>query len=121
MYELKVTRHFAAAHQLREYKGKCENIHGHNYQVNVYIRTAELNNIGLAIDFKELKQLIDQILDLYDHHLLNDVPPFDKLNPSAENIARVLYDKLKQDLPSNVAPDRVEVYESRDASATYFE
>ncbi len=121
MYELKVIRHFSAAHQLRGYKGKCEELHGHNYKVVVSVLSEKLNDIGLAIDFKELKSLIDKMLDRFDHHLMNDIPPFDSENPSAENIARVIYSEIKRGLPDGVSLARVEVWESRNSSAAYFE
>ena len=119
MYELAVTRSFAAAHQLRGYKGKCENLHGHTYRVDVCVRAEKLNDLGLAVDFKELKKIIDALLDRYDHHLANEVPPFDRINPSAENMARVFYDELAKSLPPGVALSKVTVWESEDAAATY--
>lgn len=119
MYELGVKRKFSAAHQLRGYKGKCEALHGHTYQVEVRITAKQLDDVGLAVDFKELKKIIDSLLDSYDHTLLNDVEPFDKLNPSAENMARVIYETLEKKLPGAVSLTRVRVWESEDAWASY--
>ena len=121
MYELAVRRKFSAAHQLRGYQGKCEALHGHTYQVEVRVRAEKLDHLGLAVDFTELKRLIDDRLERYDHHLLNEVPPYDQINPSAENMARVIYEALQKDLPAGVSLWRVAVWESEDASASYFE
>jgi 6-pyruvoyltetrahydropterin/6-carboxytetrahydropterin synthase len=119
MYELTVTRRFSAAHQLRGYQGKCENLHGHTYRVDVCVKTQKLNDLGLAVDFKELKKIIDALLELYDHRLANEVPPFTQINPSAENMARVFYEELSTRLPAGAALSRVTVWESEDAAATY--
>jgi len=121
MFELLVKRSFAAAHQLRGYKGKCEGLHGHNYLVEVTVRAEGLNEIGLALDFKEIKAALDRLLDAYDHGFLNQVPPFDRINPSAENLARTLYQGIKAALPAGVAPGRVTVWETDEAAATYWE
>jgi 6-pyruvoyltetrahydropterin/6-carboxytetrahydropterin synthase len=95
MYEIVVESHFDAAHYLRGYKGKCENIHGHRYTIKVRLKAVRLNDIGLAYDFTDIKKHLAGIIDRYDHTSLNDVAPFDKINPSAENIARTIYDELK--------------------------
>ncbi len=121
MYELIVKRKFAAAHRLNGYNGKCEALHGHTYGLDVYIQTDELDDIGLAVDFKELKENIDALLDNYDHHLLNEIPPFDKINPSAENMAKVFFQEIKKIVPNGVKVNRVTVWESQDAGASYFE
>jgi 6-pyruvoyltetrahydropterin/6-carboxytetrahydropterin synthase len=121
MYELVVKRRFSAAHQLRGYHGKCENLHGHTYRVDVFVRADKINDIGLAADFKELKIIIDALLDRFDHHLANEVPPFDRLNPSAENMARVFFEELKKQMPSGVVLSKITVWESEDAGATYSE
>ena len=121
MYELTVRRRFSAAHQLRGYKGKCECMHGHTYGVEVRVRAERLDEVGLAVDFKELKRKIDALLDNYDHALLNEIPPFDKINPSAENLARVIYVSLKDEMPNGVSLSGTMVWESEDAGAAYFE
>jgi 6-pyruvoyltetrahydropterin/6-carboxytetrahydropterin synthase len=94
MYEIIVEKHFEAAHFLRGYQGKCENTHGHRYGVVVRLKASKLNQIGLAYDFTDVKRHLAEILGRYDHLLLNDIPPFDKENPSAENIARTIYHEL---------------------------
>jgi 6-pyruvoyltetrahydropterin/6-carboxytetrahydropterin synthase len=120
MYRVHVQRHFDAAHALRGYRGKCENLHGHRYEVVVCVQRSMLNEIGLAYDFTELKRALDALLERFDHHYLNEVPPFDSINPSAENIARTVYDSLRVQLPeAGIA--YVEVYESPDAWARYSE
>ena len=95
MYEVFVEQFFEAAHFLRGYHGKCENVHGHRYSVVVRIKSEKVNEIGLAYDFVGVKQHLKEVLASYDHRLLNDLPPFDKINPSAENIAGTIYSQLK--------------------------
>jgi 6-pyruvoyltetrahydropterin/6-carboxytetrahydropterin synthase len=122
MYELMVETQFSAAHQLRGYKGKCENLHGHNWRVQVVINSEKLNDIGLAIDFHELKKLTDEFVSSLDHAVLNEIFPFTEINPSSENIARWLYDSLtKKFSDSPVQVSSVTVWESETASATYYE
>ena len=98
MYEISVEKHFDAAHYLRDYKGKCENLHGHRYTIVVKVSAEKLNEIGLAYDFTDLKAHLNKILERYDHTCLNDVKPFDKINPSAENLAATIYKELKKSL-----------------------
>ena len=120
MYELAITRRFAAAHQLREYRGKCENIHGHTFRVEVKVRARKLNRIGLAIDFRELKEITDRILAGYDHQLLNELPEFSRRNPSSENLARFIYQRMQAELRgTGVTMSEVTVWESEDSAATY--
>lgn len=121
MYELTVTDRFAAAHQLRHYKGKCENLHGHNWKVQVTVTAGELNEIGLGIDFKDMKEALHEVLGQLDHHFLNDLPIFQSSNPSSENIARWICERLSESIDRrNVRVSRVTVWESEDAFATYF-
>jgi len=109
-YEVMIERDFSSAHQLRGYKGKCENLHGHNYKLEIYAKGEELNNIGLLIDFVELKKAADEIVKYLDHRNLNELPPFDEeLNSSAENIARYVLEFLN----SRVGDDRVCVHKVR--------
>ena len=113
MYEISVETHFDAAHYLRGYKGKCESLHGHRYKVVARLKTYKLDDIGLAYDFTELKQHLNEILSRFDHACLNDAAPFDRINPSAENIASTIYDELKQKLTrSSVTLACVETWES---------
>jgi len=109
-YEVMIERDFSSAHQLRGYKGKCENLHGHNYKVEIYAKGEELNNIGLLIDFVDLKKAADEVVKYLDHRNLNELPPFDEeLNPSAENLARFILEYLN----GQVGDERVQVYKVR--------
>ena len=120
MYELKVTGRFAAAHSLRNFKGRCEALHGHNWRVEVVVRGSELDQADLLMDFAELKKLMREALEELDHRHLNEVPPFDKVNPSSEMIARHLCQRIAAGLPAQVAIARVSAWESDDSRATYF-
>lgn len=122
MYKLMVETSFASAHQLRGYKGKCENLHGHNWKVQVYVTTDKLNEIDIAIDFHDLKKITNNIISQLDHKFLNDVFPFTEKNPSSENIAKWIFESLKEKLIGyNVRVSAVTVWESETASATYYE
>ena len=122
MYELTITSYFSSAHNLRGYQGACENLHGHNWKVEVEIRAASLDKVGMAIDFKSLRERARAVIDPLDHKYLNEVPPFDKENATAENIARHIYMELKKRLDDgNVSVARVRVWESENAAAAYYE
>ena len=108
-YEVMIERNFSSAHQLRGYKGKCENLHGHNYRVEIYARGEELNNIGLLIDFGDLKTAADEIVKYLDHRNINELPPFDELQPSAENLAKYVLERVAQ----RVGDERVQIYKVR--------
>ena len=120
MYYISVESHFDAAHFLRGYGGKCENLHGHRYTVAVKLAAAEVNEIGLAYDFSDVKAALKPLLDRYDHTLLNNVQPFDKINPSAENLARTFFDELKSKA-EGATLDSVTVWESPESFAEYRE
>lgn len=123
MFELKVTKHFAAAHNLREFHGKCENLHGHNWFVEARVRAKELDKIGLVMDFGVIKKYLNQVLDLIDHQYLNDLPAFKTDNPSSENISLFIFNNLapliKEDSGGRVWLHSVSAWESENASATY--
>ena len=120
MYEIAVEKHFDAAHYLRGYRGKCEEMHGHRYRVVVKIKAFKLDDIGLAYDFTELKAHLNEILSRFDHTCLNDVPPFDGINPSAENIAATIYSELKGRLAGEpITIVRVEAWESPQTGVAY--
>ena len=121
MYEVSIRKHFDAAHYLRGYQGKCENIHGHRYEVVVSVRTEQTDDIGLAYDFGILKKQLAEILGRLDHKCVNDVPPFDEINASAENIASTICQELQTTLKEiNVQVHSVQVFESPDSAVTYF-
>jgi len=119
MFSLKVTESFSAGHQLKGYRGKCEAVHGHNFKVEVMVEGDQLDKCGLLIDFKLLKKLLDGVLDKLDHTLLNKVPPFNKINPSAENLAKYIFEKLEKKLPAGVELVETCVWESESAGASY--
>ncbi len=105
-----IERNFSSAHQLRGYRGKCENLHGHNYKIEIYARGRELNNIGLLVDFVELKEAADDLVTYLDHKNLNELEPFvTEQNPSAENLARFILERLAVRLDD----DRVKIYKVR--------
>jgi len=120
MYQISVEQHFDAAHFLRGYQGKCEALHGHRFRVALKIKAFRVNDIGIAYDFVELKQHLGDILTRFDHTCLNDVPPFDKINPSSENIAFIIYNELKPKLAgAPVSLSCVEVWESPQSGVAY--
>jgi 6-pyruvoyltetrahydropterin/6-carboxytetrahydropterin synthase len=122
MYEVSVDETFAAAHNLRNYKGKCEDLHGHNYKVRVTLAGPELDATGLLYDFVHLKQVIQGVIRSLDHKYLNELKPFDVLNPSAENIARHIYEQTAKEMratPNGAAISSITVWESDLTAATY--
>jgi len=122
MYHLTIHSHFAAAHNLINYQGDCENLHGHNWKVEVTVSARELDKAGLGIDFKILKRETKSVLDLLDHKYLNQINPFVDSSPSSENIARFLFEELGRRLNSdNVKICKVNVWESEYACASYTE
>jgi len=118
MYEVRVKRHFDAAHALRGYKGKCETTHGHRYEVVVCLEADALDEMGLAFDFTELKRVLDSVIERFDHSYLNEMSPFDEKNPSSENVARVVYEEMEGSI-EGARLGSVEVWESPDAWVTY--
>ncbi|GAB4169832.1 MAG: 6-carboxytetrahydropterin synthase QueD [Geothermobacteraceae bacterium] len=120
MYHLMIQTHFAAAHNLVNYQGDCENLHGHNWKVEVQVGARDLDKAGLGIDFKVLKRETNQLLDLLDHKYLNDLEMFQGQSPSSENISRYLFEQLSLRLNSdNVRVEEVRVWESENACASY--
>lgn len=107
MFEISAEQTFAAGHALRGYKGKCENVHGHNYRVRVTLEGERLNPIGLLYDFVDLKRLMKDIIEYWDHRFINDLPPFDVINPTAENMAKWFFEQVRQRL--DAAPAEVPV------------
>ncbi|HEY7856277.1 MAG TPA: 6-carboxytetrahydropterin synthase QueD [Terriglobales bacterium] len=122
MYEISVEETFSSGHALRGYRGKCENPHGHNYRVRVALAGSTLDSIGLLYDFKELKAIIRDDTEKLDHQYLNDLPAFAAMNPSAENIARYLFDRIQSRLNTSsrgVTIRSVTVYETDTTAAVY--
>jgi 6-pyruvoyltetrahydropterin/6-carboxytetrahydropterin synthase len=121
MYELTVTSYFSGAHRLRYLHGKCEELHGHNWKVEVSITSGKLNQEGVVMDFTILKGKVEKVLKSFDHTYLNDLPYFSGQEPSSENIARYIFDKLKVELKSfPVKMTKVSAWESENSCATYF-
>lgn len=121
-YTLKVVTDFAASHSLRNYEGACQRMHGHNWKVEVEATAHKLNDVGMAIDFKAIKSATKQVLEGLDHYHLNDIPPFTEINPTAENIAAYLYEKIGSIINSNtVKISAVTVWETERACARYSE
>lgn len=117
MFEIKVVGEFSAAHNLRGYRGKCEELHGHNWRVEVVIAGRNLNKTGMLVDFKQIKSRLNKVLDKLDHKHLNRLSYFKRANPTSENIAKYIYSNLKLRLPSLKS---VTVWESDDSSAIYY-
>jgi 6-pyruvoyltetrahydropterin/6-carboxytetrahydropterin synthase len=121
MYEISVEQEFEAAHYLRGYRGKCENMHGHHFRVIARLKAKKLDGIGIAYDFTMLRDQLGQILARFDHTCLNEVAPFDKINPTSENIASTVFDELKGVLKKGgVSLTSVQVWESPRSCVTYF-
>jgi 6-pyruvoyltetrahydropterin/6-carboxytetrahydropterin synthase len=125
MYELTVERGFSSGHFLRNYKGKCENPHGHNYKVRITLRGERLDAAGLLLDFRDLKQVMRPVIEYLDHQMINDLEPFTTINPSAENLAKYFYDETNRQL-AEMTGGRVNVkdctiYETDTTTATYYE
>ncbi|MBI2854654.1 MAG: 6-carboxytetrahydropterin synthase QueD [Chloroflexi bacterium] len=120
MYEVTIEQDFDAAHHLRGYSGKCERQHGHRFRVAATLRFDKLDNIGISRDFVDLKQHLKEILSRFDHYPLNDIPPFDKVNPSSENIARTVFEEFRSRLrDQGHALHSVTVWESPEQHVTY--
>lgn len=119
MYELTAECQFDSAHNLRGYEGACESLHGHTYRVQVFYRGSELNDQGILIDFKRLKSVLREVVSYLDHRYLNELPEFQKQNPTAENMAKVIFEKMRSLLGQEIS--KVTVWETPTSSATYWE
>jgi 6-pyruvoyltetrahydropterin/6-carboxytetrahydropterin synthase len=124
MFEITVEESFAAGHALRGYRGKCEKVHGHNYKVEVTLEGEQLDETGLLVDFVELKRWLRNVIERLDHRMLNEIPPFDRVNPTAENMARYFYEEISRALQESAGRDRVRVarvriWETDTTTATY--
>jgi 6-pyruvoyltetrahydropterin/6-carboxytetrahydropterin synthase len=125
MFEVTVEAGFSSGHYLRNYHGKCENPHGHNYKVFVTLIGEELDETGLLLDFKMLKQVVRPVVEYLDHRMINDLKPFDEINPSAENLARYFYQETQEQLRAmtggRVSVKDATVYETDTSFARYYE
>lgn len=122
VYEVYVKTHFSAAHSLRGYPGDCARTHGHNWIIEAYVKCKELDQIGIGVDFRDIKQAVKEVLAGLDHFNLNELPAFSKVNPTSENIAKFLYMELGKVLNSEVVRvSKVKVMETPGAGAFYWE
>jgi 6-pyruvoyltetrahydropterin/6-carboxytetrahydropterin synthase len=119
MYELTVKAHFDAAHALRGYPGECKNLHGHTWDVEATVVGEDLDSIEIVYDFKQLKEDLGVVIGQFDHAFLNDVPPFDVLSPTAENLARIIYEAMSAQVGDQVAVKEIAVWESPIAKIVY--
>ena len=119
MYELKIIKNFSAAHQLKMVNKKCENLHGHNWKIEVHVKGNEVNKVGVLIDFSDLKKYLNQIIMEFDHKFLNELDYFKDNNPSSENIAKLITIKLQDLIEPTIQVSRVSVWESENACATF--
>ena len=123
MYEVFTEMHFSAAHHLREYNGSCANVHGHNWQIRATIQAKKLNSLGIAVDFKTLKRALHAVIDPLDHIDLNTVFTDAKGNPTAENIARYIFEQLTPKISaenSSAQVTRIDIWETPGNCASYF-
>lgn len=122
MYQISIRLGFSSAHNLREYKGKCEALHGHNWEVEVVLESRELNREGMVMDFKEAKKLLAGILAHLDHKYINQIPPFCELNPTSENIAKYIFEEMRARIESEkIRVSKVSVWETSNSKAVYYE
>lgn len=122
IYTLKVVTDFAASHSLRNYQGQCQRLHGHNWKVEVEVAAQKLDEVGMGMDFKQIKNATKQVLESLDHYHLNDIPPFDKINPTAENIASHLYGEIGKLINQEfVKISAVTIWETERACVRYSE
>jgi 6-pyruvoyltetrahydropterin/6-carboxytetrahydropterin synthase len=119
MYTIFKDFSFAAAHAIRGHTRGCQNLHGHNYRVRVHVQAADLDGLGMVMDFADLKAVVQEILAPFDHRVLNEVPPFDERNTTAELLAEYVFTEAVRRLPGRVAVARVEVWENESSCAIY--
>ena len=121
MFYLSVITYISSAHRLKEYQGVCQRIHGHNWKIKVQVKGNKLNDLGILIDFKDLRKISEQVSERIDHQFLNELERFKKINPSAENMARFFYKEIKILLPSNVKMDKIIIWETENYQLEYCE
>ena len=119
MYCLSIESKISAAHQLRDYDGPCARLHGHNWKIKVEVTAEKLNDVGIAIDFSELKNITWKVIGKFDHNNFNNIAPFDKQNPTAENIAKYFYHELAQLLPRDIDLSYIEIWETDKYRVSY--
>lgn len=121
MFEIVIKLCFSASHKLEGYEGNCSNLHGHNFGVEICVEGKTLDKIGMVFDFREIKNIADKIISRLDHQYLNEIEPFNKINPTSENIAKYIFEKLKNKLPGNIKLVWVKVSEGESVCCRYRE
>ena len=120
MYQITIETHFSSAHRLRDYNGECERLHGHNWKVQISVASDVLNDLGMVMDFKDIKSNVKPLIGKLDHQYLNDIPPFTEINPTTENISKYLFDEFSKLINTDqIKVTKVEVWESTTSSASY--
>jgi len=119
MYKLTVESDFSAAHRLVNYPGACHRIHGHNWKVKATIAAEQLDEMGMVIDLFDLKKILDDCLEQFDHRIINEVQPFDKINPTSENLAQYIYEYIEKQLPENIKIVQIEIFETEKFSVIF--
>lgn len=119
MYTLKLTTEFSAAHSLVGYLGICKNIHGHNWKVSMSVAVKDIDDLGMAIDKIKLEQFLEKVVKPFDHNLINNIKPFDKISPTSENLARSFFEEILKEIPAHVILKKISVQESDDFVVTY--
>ncbi len=121
MYRLSIQTNISAAHLIRGYKGPCARLHGHNWKLKVDVTASVLNEIGMAIDFKDLKEITWKIAGRYDHQNFNEIAPFDKINPTAENVAKYFFEEIDRLLPEGIKMAKISLWETEKYLVEYSE
>lgn len=119
MYIIYIKTHFDAAHQLHGYPGECCELHGHTWKVGVKVIANDKDEIGISFDFKKLKSITDSVIAVFDHKHINQVKPFDTINPTAENLSKYIYEQVEEKLPSEIQLSEVNLWESDNYAVTY--
>jgi 6-pyruvoyltetrahydropterin/6-carboxytetrahydropterin synthase len=120
MYQITIETHFSSAHRLRDYNGECERLHGHNWKVEISVASDVLSDLGMVMDFKDLKSNVKPLIGKLDHQYLNEIPPFNEINPTTENISKYLFDEFSKLINTDqIKVTKVEVWESTTSSASY--
>ena len=121
MYRVSVHDYFSSAHQLKGYRGKCESVHGHNWKVELEVEGDTLDDIGMLVDFRTMKDVLKKVIDELDHRMLNEIEPFNKINPSSELLAKHIFHKVRDALDAGVKVSSITVWESENSRAVYYE
>jgi 6-pyruvoyltetrahydropterin/6-carboxytetrahydropterin synthase len=119
MYHLSIESRFSAAHAINGYKGECKQLHGHDWKIQIEVAADRLNEIGMAIDFHQLQDITQDILKQFDHQYINELPQFKDLNPTAENLAKYIYEQVEMKLPDGVQMDQISIWEGEKYCVRY--